>query len=393
MREALFLRLKRPYASAGLVAIAPFPDKSVKVSKSSERILVAMSGGVDSSVAALLLHRQGLPVEGAYMKNWINEQNIVGDCPWQQDIEDARAVAEALQIPFRIVNLMREYRSRVVEYLLKGYQSGITPNPDAMCNREMKFGVFLEHAKTAGFGAVATGHYARRLQQADGSWDILEGVDKSKDQSYFLALLQQHQIVAARFPVGELHKSEVRKIAGSCSLVTATKKDSQGICFIGEIKMRDFLQTFVPDNPGPIRTRQGKNLGQHKGLHLYTLGQRRGVGVPSNTRHEAYVVVEKRFDSNELIVAFDRLDTEGLYARRCRIGSLSFTNKTLPACVKLLAKPRYRAKAVPALFETLDAQSALLEFDQSQRALTPGQICALYDGERLIGGGVFEEIF
>jgi tRNA-uridine 2-sulfurtransferase len=352
-----------------------------------------MSGGVDSSVAALLLHRQGLPVEGAYMKNWINEQNIVGDCPWQQDIEDARAVAEALQIPFRIVNLMREYRSRVVEYLLKGYQRGITPNPDAMCNREMKFGVFLEHAKTAGFGAVATGHYARRLQQVDGSWDILEGVDKSKDQSYFLALLQQHQIVAARFPIGELDKSEVRKIASSFSLVTATKKDSQGICFIGQIKMRDFLQTFVPDNPGPIRTRQGKNLGQHKGLHLYTLGQRRGVGVPSNTRHEAYVVVGKRFDSNELIVAFDRLDTEGLYARRCRIGSLSFTNKTLPARVKLLAKPRYRAKAVPALFETLDARSALLEFDQSQRALTPGQICALYDGERLIGGGVFEEIF
>jgi tRNA-uridine 2-sulfurtransferase len=352
-----------------------------------------MSGGVDSSVAALLLHRQGLPVEGAYMKNWINEQNIVGDCPWQQDIEDARAVAEALQIPFRIVNLMREYRSRVVEYLLKGYQRGITPNPDAMCNREMKFGVFLEHAKTAGFGAVATGHYARRLQQVNGSWDILEGVDKSKDQSYFLALLQQHQIVAARFPIGELDKSEVRKIASSFSLVTATKKDSQGICFIGQIKMRDFLQTFVPDNPGPIRTRQGKNLGQHKGLHLYTLGQRRGVGVPSNTRHEAYVVVEKRFDSNELIVAFDRLDTEGLYARRCRIGSLSFTNKTLPARVKLLAKPRYRAKAVPALFETLDARSALLEFDQSQRALTPGQICALYDGERLIGGGVFEEIF
>jgi tRNA-uridine 2-sulfurtransferase len=352
-----------------------------------------MSGGVDSSVAALLLHRQGLPVEGAYMKNWINEENIVGDCPWQQDIEDARAVAEALEIPFRVVNLMREYRARVVAYLLKGYQTGITPNPDAMCNREMKFGVFLELAKAAGFSAVATGHYARRLRQTDGSWEILEAVDKSKDQTYFLALLQQRQIAAARFPVGELHKAEVRALASASHLGTAGKKDSQGICFIGEIKMRDFLQTFVPDNPGPIRTRQGKNLGQHKGLHLYTLGQRRGVGVPSNTPNEAYVVVEKRFDSNELIVAFDRLDTEGLYARRCRIESLTFTNKRLPPQSKIAAKPRYRAKAAPALFEALGEKSAILEFAQPQRALTPGQICALYDGERLLGGGVFAEIF
>jgi tRNA-uridine 2-sulfurtransferase len=352
-----------------------------------------MSGGVDSSVAALLLHRQGLPVEGAYMKNWINEENIVGNCPWQRDIDDARAVADALQIPFRVVNLMREYRARVVEYLLKGYRAGITPNPDAMCNREMKFGVFLELAKAADFHAVATGHYARRVRQADGSWEILEGVDKSKDQSYFLALLQQHQIAAARFPVGDLHKVEVRKVASEFNLVTAGKKDSQGICFIGEIKMRDFLQTFVPDNPGAIRTRQGKSLGRHKGLHLYTLGQRRGVGVPSNTPNEAYVVVEKRFDSNELIVAFDRLDTEGLYARCCRIGSLSFTNKALPAHAKIAAKPRFRAKAAPALFEALGEGCAIVEFDQPQRALTPGQICALYDGENLLGGGVFEEIF
>jgi tRNA-uridine 2-sulfurtransferase len=361
--------------------------------QSSERVLVAMSGGVDSSVAALLLQKQGLLIEGAYMKNWINEENIMGDCPWQQDIEDARAVAETLGIPFRIVNLMREYRSRVVEYLLKGYQTGITPNPDVMCNREMKFGVFLELAQAAGFTAVATGHYARRLRQADGSWEILEGVDKSKDQSYFLALLRQQQIASARFPLGELQKAEVRQFAGASKLITAGKKDSQGICFIGEIKMRDFLQTFVPDNPGLIRTRQGKNLGQHKGLHLYTLGQRRGVGVPSNTPHEAYVVVEKRIESNELIVAFDRPETEGLYARRCRIGSLSFTNKKLPAQVKIAAKPRYRAKAAPVLFEGLGENSAILEFDQAQRALTPGQICALYDGQQLLGGAVFEEVF
>jgi tRNA-specific 2-thiouridylase len=360
---------------------------------SSDRTLVGMSGGVDSSVAALLLQRRGAFVQGAYMKNWINEEGVFGDCPWQQDIEDARAVAESLATPFRVVNLMDAYRSKVVQYLLQGYETGITPNPDVMCNREIKFGVFLEYAREQGFNAVATGHYARRRQRADGSWDILEGVDKSKDQSYFLALLRQEQIAAARFPVGDLQKSEVRRLAAEHGLITANKKDSQGICFIGNVRMSDFLRAFVPDKPGPIKNLTGTLLGSHRGLHFYTLGQRRGIGVPSNTPSEAYVVVEKRLATNELIVAFDRPESRGLYASRCRIGSLSFTNGKVPSFFTIQVKPRYRARAASVRFEALGGDSAILEFTEPQRALTPGQICALYDGETLLGGGVFEEIF
>ncbi|MCE9519379.1 MAG: tRNA 2-thiouridine(34) synthase MnmA [Verrucomicrobia bacterium] len=348
------------------------------------RTLVAMSGGVDSSVAAALLVREGHDVSGAYMKNWINEENIIGHCPWQQDIEDARAVADQLSLDFRVVNLMEEYREKVVKYLLEGYTQGITPNPDVMCNREMKFGVLWDWARENGFDAIATGHYARkdeggRMKDESG---ILKGLDPNKDQTYFLAM-------------GHLLKPQVREEARKLGLSTAEKKDSQGICFIGEVKMEDFLRTFVPDKPGPIVNLEGKVLGEHRGLHLYTFGQRKGIGVASNLHKQAYVVVAKRPEANELVIAIERPDTPLLWAKRCIIGGISTTGPDLSAARRIEAMPRYRSPAAAAAYKPYvraDGLAAELVFDEAQRALTPGQICAFYDGERLLGGGVFEEI-
>ena len=356
------------------------------------KVLVGLSGGVDSSAAAALLIEQGHEVAGGFMKNWINAEGLPGDCPWESDLEDALAVARKLGIEFRVVDLIDQYKARIVDYLVEGYRSGITPNPDVWCNREMKFGVFLDYAREQGFEAVATGHYARKRTLADGGPAILRGADPNKDQSYFLALMTGDQAAHAMFPAGELLKPEVREVARRHGLPTAEKKDSQGICFIGEIRMSDFIRYYIPDRPGEIVDTAGRVMGEHRGLHLHTLGQRKGHGVASPREGMAYVVVAKDLANNRLVLGWDEAGTPGLYASRCVIGSVSTIGFRFDRPCRIEAQPRYRAKAERAEVVPRDDGRLDLRFQVPQRAIAAGQICAFYDGGRLLGGGVFEEV-
>lgn len=332
------------------------------------------------------------------MKNWINEDNILGDCPWEQDIADARRVADQLGIPFRVVNLMEEYREKVVAYLLDEYTRGLTPNPDVMCNREIKFGVLRQWALDHGFSAIATGHYARRGAlspcPALPAYTLLEGTDPNKDQSYFLAMLSQAQLSDALFPVGELLKPDLRALARRAGLATAEKKDSQGICFIGQVKMADFLRAYVPDAPGPIlRADDGRLLGEHRGLHFFTLGQRKGIGIPSNTDGKAYVVVGKHAADRALLVAFDGASAPGLFTTEVEIRDLRWNTPTPPrpehGPLRLEGRVRYRDPRVAVRFEMLGSDRAHVVFTTPQRGLASGQVFAVHDGPRLLGGGIY----
>jgi len=308
------------------------------------KVLVALSGGVDSALAAWRLREQGEDVATAYMKNWINEENVFGNCPWEQDIEDASAVAAHLGVPFEVANFMQDYRDRVVAYLVDGYQRGLTPNPDVMCNREMKFGVLRDWAQARGFTHVATGHYVRKIEGV-----IHEGVDQNKDQSYFLAMMRRAQVDDGLFPIGDLQKPEVRALARQAGLPNAEKKDSQGICFIGEVKINDFLEKFIPDRPGEIVNLEGRVLGEHRGLHRYTIGQRRGIGVPSNADNEFYVVVAKDLTANRLVVAFESARADALWHDRAELYQLNWQTPHPPQVAEdLTVRVRYRDDRVAA---------------------------------------------
>ena len=345
-----------------------------------ERILIALSGGVDSSIACYLLKEKGYQVEAVYVRTWENEKDALGNCPGAKDLADAREV----------VNFIDFYHQEIVRPMIQGYADGITPNPDILCNRKMKFGALMKYAKNHDFEALATGHYCRKILGKDGHAQLLEGIDKNKDQSYFLAQISQEQLNYALFPLGEMHKEDVRKLAEKIRLPVAKKKDSQGICFLGKVKIPQFLSNFIDDEPGEIITTQGKVVGRHQGLHRYTLGQRKGIGVPSNTDFENFVVTGKNQEMNQLVVAFEDPKELTRWGLNYRIESVFFFTNDFPTQrIELLGKTRYRDPSTPIFFQPQEDQKAEILFKFPQRALTPGQILAIYDGERLIGSGIY----
>jgi len=341
------------------------------------KVVVGMSGGVDSSVAALLLKREGHDVTGLFMKNWEDDE----DCPAREDLVDAAAAAEVIGIELEAVNFAAEYKDRVFADFLREYAAGRTPNPDVLCNAEIKFKAFLDHALRLGADRIATGHYAR----IDAS-RLLKGRDLAKDQSYFLHRLNQGQLSRVLFPVGGMKKSEVRRLALEAKLPNHAKKDSTGICFIGERPFRDFLNRYLPKIPGPIKTPEGKTVGEHIGLAFYTIGQRKGIGIGG--KGEPWYVAEKRVPENELVVVRGH-DHPLLMKKALRAADTSWISGETPAAPSAhAAKTRYRQADAPCtLTQALDKQIDV-DFPAPQWAVTPGQSVVLYDGEVCLGGGV-----
>ncbi|WP_115309288.1 tRNA 2-thiouridine(34) synthase MnmA [Kingella potus] len=349
----------------------------------THNIVVGLSGGVDSSVTAALLKQQGHQVRGIFMQNWEDDDNDEY-CSIKQDSFDAIAVADILGIDIDIVNFAAQYKDKVFAYFLQEYAAGRTPNPDVLCNAEIKFKCFLDHAIGQGADLIATGHYARK-EIRGGLHYLLKGTDGSKDQSYFLYRLRQHQLERAVFPLGGLEKTEVRRLAAALHLPTAAKKDSTGICFIGERPFREFLQKYLPAHNGRMVTPEGKTVGEHLGLTFYTIGQRKGLGIGG--AGEPWFVAGKDLPRNELIVVQGH-DHPLLHTRSLTMDDLSFTLPERPQPGRYTCKTRYRTADAPCELRYSDNNTAELVFDAPQWAVTPGQSAVLYDGAICLGGGV-----
>ena len=371
-----------------------FPKLSAEqlAENATKKVICGMSGGVDSSVSAFILQQQGYQVEGLFMKNW-EEDDDTDYCTAAADLADAQAVCDKLGIKLHKINFAAEYWDNVFEHFLSEYKAGRTPNPDILCNKEIKFKAFLEYAaEDLGANYIATGHYVRR-RGTDDNAQLLRGLDVNKDQSYFLYTLSSKQVGQSLFPVGDIEKPIVRAIAEDLGLITAKKKDSTGICFIGERKFKDFLARYLPAQPGNIRTVEGDIIGRHDGLMYHTLGQRKGLGIGGvkGASEEAWYVVEKDLVNNELIVAqghdHSALLSTGLIAQQLHWVDRQRIREPLRCTVKT----RYRQTDVPCIIEPIDDESIKVIFDEPQIAVTPGQSAVFYLDEVCLGGGIIEQ--
>ncbi len=355
-------------------------------SQAKQRVVTGMSGGVDSSVAAWLLKEQGFEVVGLFMRNW-EDDDTDEYCTAREDLIDAVSVADRIGVGIEVVNFSAEYKERVFSNFLAEYQAGRTPNPDVLCNAEIKFKAFLDHAISLGADRIATGHYAR-VGERNGSFELLRGLDASKDQSYFLHRLNQSQLSRTLFPVGELKKSEVREIARRIELANHAKRDSTGMCFIGERPFRDFLMRYLAPKPGPMQTPKGKTVGEHQGLMYYTIGQRQGLGIGG--AGEPWYVIDKDMRENRLVVVQGH-DHPALYRTRLSAGQASWVSGVAPGESRAYgAKTRYRQTDAPCRFRETGADKFSLEFDTPQWAITPGQSAVLYDAAVCLGGGIID---
>lgn len=353
-----------------------------------KHIIVGMSGGVDSSVTALLLKEQGHHVTGVFMKNW-EEDDTDTYCPASIDMADAQAVCDKLQIELHRINFSSEYWERVFTHFLQEYRAGRTPNPDILCNKEIKFKAFLDYAKQRGADCIATGHYAR-IQQQGEQFQLLKGLDSAKDQSYFLYLLGQKQLAQSVFPIGDLTKQTVRELAHKARFKNHEKKDSTGICFIGERKFKTFLSDYLPAQPGDIITTEGKVIGRHNGLIFHTIGQRQGlkIGGIKDGAEAPWYVVAKNLAQNTLVVAQGQ-EHPLLYTRTLMASQVHWIGGAPPTFpYSLRAKTRYRQVDQACIIHTIDQDRYRVDFTEAQRAVTPGQSVVFYDGDVCLGGGI-----